>query len=422
VIELNDAGPARHPLTLIFRDPAVERAYLAARAVATLPNHRPLFLIVLALWFSNAWLDILVYKLSIVQSLTIRGLGSAGVVALIGCASLPLDGFARWRERAGLFAVVAIGLGLLGITLAVPPMHDPHNAILLGLSYLLCMGPTIAGLRSRAAFAANAILVCAYAAVEYRLGVSLEFFGTNLFLLFNAVALGALVNYRVELSHRREFVLANLAEAARKQSDDLLHEVLPSTIARRLKANERPIADRHGEVTVLFADIVGFTTLSERLDASEVVTSLDEVFTAFDEIATRLGLEKIKTIGDAYMVAGGLPEARADHAETVATMALEMLEAIKRSRFSGGPVSMRIGIHTGPVVAGVIGKRKFLYDLWGDTVNTASRMESHSKPGTIQVTEATYSRLRDRFRFESCGPIEIKGKGPMQTFLLLGRA
>ena len=206
------------------------------------------------------------------------------------------------------------------------------------------------------------------------------------------------------------------------RSERLLLNVLPAPIAARLKQGEAVIADRFQEVTVLFVDLVDFTRSSDRSTPERVVQVLDDLFTAFDRLAERHGLEKIKTIGDAYMAVGGLPEPRPDHAEAVAEMALAMREETARHRDpSGQPLALRIGNDTRPEVAGVIGTTKFSYDLWGDTVNTASRMESSGVPGCIQVTERTYRRLRDGYRFERRGPIQIKGKGELVTWFLVGR-
>jgi adenylate cyclase len=188
--------------------------------------------------------------------------------------------------------------------------------------------------------------------------------------------------------------------------------VLPRAIAERLKREPGVIAEAHPDVTVLFADIVDFTPFTERTEPARVVGVLDEIFSAFDALAQRHGLEKIKTIGDAYLVASGLPESRSDHAQAMAEMALDMQTEVDRI---GGPLgldlALRIGIDNGPVIAGVIGRHKFTYDLWGDTVNTASRMESYGIPRRIQVSEATYRRLRDEYDFEERGQIEMKGKG-----------
>jgi class 3 adenylate cyclase len=210
--------------------------------------------------------------------------------------------------------------------------------------------------------------------------------------------------------------------AEQQRSERLLLNVLPAPIAARLKQSKGVIADVFPEATVLFADLVDFTRRSQRSSPQEVVQGLNGLFSAFDRLARRLGMEKIKTIGDAYMAVGGLPDPRPDHAEAVAEMALEMRDEVTRRVDPGGPpLQIRIGIDTGPVVAGVIGTDKFSYDLWGDTVNTASRMESTGIPGCIQVTDRTYRRLRDRYRFQKRGPIHVKGKGELVTYLLVAR-
>ncbi|MEG4574348.1 adenylate/guanylate cyclase domain-containing protein [Microcoleus sp. N3A4] len=211
-------------------------------------------------------------------------------------------------------------------------------------------------------------------------------------------------------------------ELEQAKSEQLLLNVLPAAIALRLKDNEHNIAESFGEVTVMFADIVGFTELSSRISATAVVEVLNDIFSAFDHLADRHGLEKIKTIGDAYMVVGGLPTPRKDHAEAVANMAIDMLHEIRLlSLEHSEPFSIRIGISSGPVVAGVIGLKKFIYDLWGNTVNIASRMESHGITGCIQVTAETYEILKDKYSFQKRGAIQVKGKGYMVTYLLTGK-
>jgi len=211
-------------------------------------------------------------------------------------------------------------------------------------------------------------------------------------------------------------------ELEQAKSEQLLLNVLPAAIALRLKDNEHNIAESFAEVTVMFADIVGFTELSSRISATAVVEVLNDIFSAFDHLADRHGLEKIKTIGDAYMVVGGLPTPREDHAEAIANMAIDMLQEIRiLSLEHSEPFSIRIGICSGPVVAGVIGLKKFIYDLWGDTVNIASRMESHGITGCIQVTTETYELLKDKYTFEKRGAIQVKGKGYMVTYLMTGK-
>lgn len=208
--------------------------------------------------------------------------------------------------------------------------------------------------------------------------------------------------------------------AEKQTSERLLLNVLPGPIADRLKTGESLIVDRFDAVSVLFADIVGFTTFAQGTSPEELVTMLNELFSSFDKLAEQHGLEKIKTIGDAYMVVAGIPSPIADHATAIAHMALDMIASLETySKKHDKSLTIRVGIHTGSVVAGVIGTKKFIYDLWGDTVNTASRMESSGVPGKIQVTEATYQLLKDQFDFEPRGPIEVKGKGTMNTYLLL---
>jgi class 3 adenylate cyclase len=209
--------------------------------------------------------------------------------------------------------------------------------------------------------------------------------------------------------------------AEKQTSERLLLNVLPGPIADRLKSGEGLIVDRFESVTVLFADIVGFTALSSRIPPEQLVGMLNELFSTFDRLAEIHHLEKIKTIGDAYMVVAGIPQPLADHAIAITHMGLDMLAAIDAFAKKGGSdLTIRIGIHTGPVVAGVIGEKKFIYDLWGDTVNTASRMESHGVPGRVHVSEATKALLANAFTLESRDPIEIKGKGLMQTYLVTG--
>ncbi|MFB8795316.1 MAG: adenylate/guanylate cyclase domain-containing protein [Microcoleus sp.] len=207
-----------------------------------------------------------------------------------------------------------------------------------------------------------------------------------------------------------------------KKTERLLLNILPEAIATRLKGKPGVIADKFDDATILFADLVNFTQFSTTMSATKLVYLLNEIFSTFDSLTQKHGLEKIKTIGDAYMVAGGIPIQRPDHAEAIAEMALDMLAAIKELNVKlNANFDLRIGINSGPVVAGVIGTKKFSYDLWGNAVNTASRMESHGIAGRIQVSIYTYNLLQDQYEFEERGLIEIKGKGQMQTYLLLGR-
>ncbi|MBK4729861.1 HAMP domain-containing protein [Oxynema sp. CENA135] len=217
-------------------------------------------------------------------------------------------------------------------------------------------------------------------------------------------------------------LLFDEVKSSRDRSEKLLLNILPAPIAEQLQKGVSPIAESFNDITVLFADIVGFTPLASQMSPGELVELLNEIFSAFDRLTERYQLEKIKTIGDAYMVVSGLPMPNPDCAGAIAQMALEMQAELDRiATEKAYSLAMRIGIHSGPVVAGVIGVKKFSYDLWGDTVNTASRMESHGKSGHIHVSEVTYEKLRDRFEFRPRGRIEVKGKGEMMTYLLLGK-
>src|ERR1043166_2907458 len=223
----------------------------------------------------------------------------------------------------------------------------------------------------------------------------------------------------VRLLHLQTRRLYDQIVAEQKISERLLLNVLPPAIAARLKAGETTIADAFPDVTVLFADLVGFTELSTQISAKHLVSLLNDIFSIFDLLAERLCLEKLKTIGDAYMAVGGLPEPRDDHAEATAEMALGIQAELARFNSERGTnFKARVGLHTGPVVAGVIGRTKFSYDLWGDTANVASRMESHGVVGAIQVSAATYERLKDKYDFRERGCVPIKGKGEMKTYLL----
>lgn len=240
--------------------------------------------------------------------------------------------------------------------------------------------------------------------------------------VINAVAVGAtyftaLMLFTMERSRTRAII-----EAERERADALLLNVLPPPIAERLKAGEHVIADAHPAVSILFADIVGFTTQTAGLAPETVVAQLDDIFSAIDGLVARYGLEKIKTIGDAYEVVGGAPAARDDHAEAVAELALDLLDQVAGMPLGDSPVTLRIGIDTGGAVGAVIGSHKFTYDLWGDAVNTASRMESHGVAGRIHVTDRYRRLLGDRYEFEPRGEVDVRGKGPMTTWFLTGRA
>ena len=238
---------------------------------------------------------------------------------------------------------------------------------------------------------------------------------------FNPILLRARIGASLEkkwLRDREKKFVADL-EREKARSETLLLNILPQSIVNRMRKGEMVIADRIGEATIAFCDLVGFTTLSQELTADRTIDFLNKIFSEFDRLAAEFGVEKIKTIGDAYMVAAGIPEAQSNHADRIASLAPRMLGAVSAiAKSTELKLEARIGIHTGPITAGVIGTHKFVYDVWGDTVNTASRMESQSLPGRIQVSAATRAALGDRFKLERRGIIEVKGKGMMETYFL----
>jgi class 3 adenylate cyclase len=231
---------------------------------------------------------------------------------------------------------------------------------------------------------------------------------------FNRVLLKARISACIEKKR-----LADEMEEQNKRYQSLLTRILPAPVVKRLDAGESMIADRFQSVSILFSDLVGFTSMSTHMSPTELILTLDEVFSAFDAIAERFGVEKIKTIGDAYMAAAGLPVAREDHADAAVLMGVEMIKALSEIRARRAlPLRMRVGIHSGPVAAGIIGQQRFLYDVWGDTVNTASRLEASGAPDTVHLSLATRVLLLNSYELRPTGGVELKGKGVVESFVI----
>jgi adenylate cyclase len=239
---------------------------------------------------------------------------------------------------------------------------------------------------------------------------------------FDPVLLRARINSSLEkkwLRDREKKFIADL-EQEKRRSETLLLNILPQSIVDRMRDGETAIADRVADSTILFCDLVGFTALSHSLPADRMIDFLNQIFTAFDALAAEEGVEKIKTIGDAYMAAAGIPKPQPDHAARIVRLALRMMKAVDNvAKVTNLDLQARIGVHSGPIIAGVIGTHKFIYDVWGDTVNTASRMESHSLAGRIQVSAATRRALDGHFPLEPRGTIDVKGKGLMEAYFLV---
>jgi class 3 adenylate cyclase len=403
---------------LQFDEPEAERAFIASDDENGMRGVR--FGRTIGVVFTVAYggVDVLVVH----HGLLAAALTRAVVVLMFVVAGMVL---ARWKPARDHLQIGSTVL-LTGVMVALGPVIGrvsdlPTEYLQASATVTFLGGVGLLRMRMHAVLAVGA----AYAAVCLSLPgafSSVDGVGRIVAPAAGLTTIGVLMAYALERLRRTDFLAQREVELERARSEELLHNVLPETIAQRLKSETGAIADSAADVSVLFSDIVGFTPVSERLAPEELVQLLDTMFREFDELCDRRGIEKIKTVGDAYMAVAGLPVADDDHAASVAELALDMQRTLARlSPAWPSPIAMRIGIASGPVVAGVIGQRKFTYDLWGDTVNTASRMESHGRAHRIQVSEATHALLEDRYSFSAPQTVDVKGKGPMTTYFLLGR-
>ena len=419
-----DAAMRMNRFTLRFADAEMEAAFADEQARKAVRPARIALVVLGALQLGNYVLTIHVFKSIVVGIGALNTLRTTIEGLLLYAMFYALTYRPVFLKRQQLIMFLLACLISVGVT---------RHSALLPLDVLESRGFTImlvytffiySVLRLRFPQAVLAGWLGAAIFVGYLFGLDLmgpTAAGRTALVLGLANCGGMLICYQMDVSARREFAAMRLLGEERARSERLLLNILPAPIAERLKASEDSIAEHSDGVTVLFADIVGFTPLSARKTPRALVELLNRIFSEFDTLADAHGLEKIKTIGDAYMAVAGLPEPWPDHAPRAARMAFAMRDAIARvSAETGEELALRIGLHSGPVVAGVIGRRKFAYDMWGDTVNTASRMESHGLPGAIHCTEATAVLLKGAFQLQPRGAMEIKGKGEMHTFLLIG--
>ncbi len=410
-----------HPVTQTFRDATLERAYLDHSADSSRRAYR-IVGVLIAVGAIGAYLadrSMFGSDANVEVMHRARQVVMFPVIALgIAFGYAPARWFRRWWREAVCVVVLAI---LVTPAIAVLLLPDPERldntaAYISVVAVMVAAGVMFSIGFLHVLVTTLVVLAALVRAIADWPGYS----GDAASWLVMAAGVAMFAAYQTNLRDRLAFAAQYRLDEERARSDRLLRNVLPGPIADRLMAGEARIADRFEAATVLFADLVGFTTLAARLTPEALVAALDEVFSAFDDIAARHGLEKIKTIGDAYLVVGGVPTPREDHAVAVAHMALEMRALIAAQRFGAGhQLELRIGLHSGPLVAGVIGKQKFIYDLWGDTVNTASRMESSGVASAIQVTGDTEALLRGRFTLEPRGKIAVKGKGELDTWMLV---
>lgn len=348
-----------------------------------------------------------------------------GVWVVTAVAYLLTRGFENLDDLQAITLVLNICsmLAALGIATVTPGLqHQAAPAVMLVALY----GFVVLRLRFAFAVVLAIIHVAAFGVFTVTRLVPTAF-ALELFLVASAAGAGVLASYILETSSRQVFAQRRIIEAQadelareKQKSDDLLLNVLPAAVAARLRNDPGAVAEAHESASVLFADLVGFTPLAEKLTADETVQLLDRLFSRFDALVAEYGLNKVKTIGDAYMIVGGAPEPVPDHALRVVRIGLAMLtETDLYAVECGLPLRLRVGVNSGPLVAGVIGRHRFSYDMWGDTVNVASRMESHGVEGRVQVSEATWLLVRDQIAVEERGRIEVKGKGLMRTFLVV---
>jgi class 3 adenylate cyclase len=407
-----------HPITLRFLDSELEGSYQLEEGAASIGGYRIITAATVLLWAVAAILVPLGTDISPELAVTVGGLMAlAGLVCFAGSAWAT-----TMNRQHALASFLTSANGLVILLLA-----DAGGAIegyAVGAIMLLFLYGFLS--RTRFVFATMRTIVIgvglAVAVILY------DGLGSLLIdsFIFVAAALGSLLGLRLlerdrrRVWHQRLVIEAQTTalEQEKVESERLLLNVLPASISKRLRSGEHPIADDFPSVSVVFADIVGFTPLAAKLSPAEVIGMLSGLFSQFDDLVTDRGLEKIKTIGDSYMAVGGLPEPLERHAECVIDLALAMLHCVELAdQFA--ELTLRVGIHSGPAAGGVIGSRKFAYDVWGDTVNIASRLEQAGVPGRVHVSQQTRELTLDRFEFETRGPMELRGWGTMTTYLVV---
>jgi adenylate cyclase len=411
---------ALQPVSLRFLDGELEERYQRAAGAESIGGLRVITAASVAVWAAAAVLVPIGTGLPAATVLPI-----AGLMMLISLVAFVLSGWARTLDRQHAIASVLTAanamviLVLASLADALPGYGVAAILLLYVFAFVSRTRFVFAAARSGVIAVAFLVAVLAYAGPE-NLALDGLFFVT-------ATAGSLLALHTLEHARRRVFfqdlVIREQSQAIareREKSDRLLLNVMPASISARLREGASEVADEYASVTVMFADIVGFTPLAAGLQAPDVVRLLNSLFSAFDELVATRGLEKIKTIGDSYMAAGGLPEALDRHASRIVELGLAMIDEASRHGGASAPIKLRIGVHSGTAVGGVIGKRKIAFDVWGDTVNVASRLEEQGVAGRIQISEATRLLLGDEFDWESRGSIDLKGHGSMATFLIIG--
>ena len=353
--------------------------------------------------------------------------GIVAPVIMLALAASYADVFQNHVQTLMGIVVAVAGLGIVAMIAITREAEFGNRFYFTGLILVSMWGYALSRLRFWHAIIANLIIMAGYeyASIVMKQLLASEtgivIFTMHNFFFLGGNVIGMFASYSLERYTRRDFIQKYTIQAQRDQADKLLYNVLPERIAEQLKQSKETIAEEFSSATVLFADIVNFTPISARFAPHEVVDMLDELFSNFDELVDKYGVEKIQVAGDGYMVAAGVPKPRPDHAIVLAQLALDMQACVREGNFLGGkqPIEIRIGLNSGPLLGGVIGRKKYFYALWGDTVNTASRMESQGSKGKIQITRATYDLVKDNFECEYIGVIPVKGKGEMDVWHLM---
>jgi class 3 adenylate cyclase len=348
------------------------------------------------------------------------------VLALVASYSKRLQ---KYMQLSMGIVVAVAGLGIVAMISITREVEFGNRFYFTGLILISMWGYSLSRLRFWYAVLANIAIMIGYEfasiAVKQLLDseTGIVVFTMHNFFFLGANVIGMFASYALERYTRRDFLQKYTIQAERDQADRILYNVLPETIAERLKQNQGTVAEEFNSASVLFADIVNFTPISARFAPNEVFDMLNDLFSRFDELVDKHGVEKIQVAGDAYMVAAGVPDPRPDHATVLAQLALDMLECVRNTKYLDGKhtLEIRIGLNTGSLMAGVIGRKKYYYALWGDMVNMASRMQSHGTSGKIQITREMYELIRDDFVCEYIGKINVKGKGPMDAWHLLAK-
>jgi class 3 adenylate cyclase len=425
LISSNRNSEGLNPLSLSFGDPALEVGFREQNFRNNLTTLRIGHILGILLWV--VWGFLLRSDLGADSDFDLKmRYGVFIPIILISLAFSFTSVYSRFWQQACAAAILATGFAWVVYVSAIEAMPVDYGYV--GVILIMTFGYTLIRLRFLLAAAVSAVMVLAYMTASLWVNdVTAREAKLSAFYLVSFWSLGMIATYVLERFTRLLYLRERQLERERLRSDALLLNVLPKAIADRLKEREEEagtarIADGIDEATVVFVDAVAFTYEAGRTTPDELVGALDDLFSRFDAIADRVGLEKIKTAGDAYMAVAGVPEPRPDHVAAAADMALAVKDCVRDARWpSGNPIEVRVGIATGPVVAGVIGRRKFAYDLWGDTVNLANRLQMHGRPGEILVSEAVAERLSAAFLFSPSMVLELKGKGPTPVLLLEGR-